>query len=274
MTGYVEKLLTGLEDERVKAKIRSIVEKNSESSGLVEKQTEEQKCAYEKQLMEQKVVYEEQLKRLRQAYAAEKEAIQREWEETLERQKEDYRRELKVLNEDVRQQREAMRCKIQAEQEKAQKLAQAAEQMQERLAFYENSYRDLDSMYRLYCSLGAELHQKLDRVLCADNAELFLAWGVQWENLEALWDFMSYSVRDLDEAAREGLCQVFDYLFETYRKVNDNYERLEVQVGDEFDEDIHTRSASSAVGGVITKILLRGYRGIHNGKIKKSIVLI
>ena len=52
MTGYVEKLLTGLEDERVKAKIRSIVEKNSESSGLVEKQTEEQKCAYEKQLME------------------------------------------------------------------------------------------------------------------------------------------------------------------------------------------------------------------------------
>ena len=95
-----------------------------------------------------------------------------------------------------------------------QKLQQKVEEAQQKVQYYEKSYRKLEAVYGTYCSLSAELHQDLDRVLCADSAELFLAWGSQWDNLEALWDFLSYRIRELEESERIALCNVFDYLFE------------------------------------------------------------
>lgn len=257
MGGNVEKLLVALEDERVKALIRKIVkvketDTNPEDINVVLKEKQEE-------ILLQKQKLEEENEHLRRM---------------LEEQEAKHRKEMQMLASEAKQEIEGLRKELMWTKESEEKQLLRTEEMHRQMQTYENSYRELESIYRMYNSLNEELHRGLERVLCADSAELFLAWGIQWENLEALWDFLSYCVRDLEEEERNSLCKVFDYLFEVYQKVNLCYERLNTQVGDEFDEDIHTRGYNSAVGGRITKVLLQGYRGIRKDKIKKSIVLI
>lgn len=261
MGDTVEELLVALQDERIKEAIRSIV---------FEAEREEQE---EQELIALEEVSQEEVEQLRlanQALEEEKEQLQK----TMNEKELMHRNELQILAKEAAQEREQLKQKLLLVLDSEQKQQQKAEAAQQKVQYYEKNYRKLEEVYRIYCSLSAELHQELDRVLCADSAELFLAWGSQWDNLEALWDFLSYRVRELEEDERIALCDVFDYLFEVYQKVSLSYERLNASVGDEFDEDIHTRGANSAVGGTITKVLLQGYRGIHKGKIKKSIVLI
>lgn len=149
----------------------------------------------------------------------------------------------------------------------------AAVDAERRAREYENSFKALNEHYLAYMSLSDEIHRDLERVLSARSAELFLSWGVQWSNLEALWDFISYKPESYSQAELEVLTGIFDYLFDLYADTNAGYVRLDVNVGDEFDEDVHTRAPGSAVYGRITKVLLRGYRGA-NGKIKKSMVRV
>ena len=258
MVGTIEKLLVALQDKRIKDAIRNIVfetEAEEQQSDLVEETSKE---VIEELKLQNRILVEEKEKLLR----------------VLDEKEQMYQTELQMLDDRATKELETLQKQLLCSQDNEKKHMQIVDALKQKVQFYENSYSKLEAVFRIYRSLGGELHQELDRVLCADNAELFLAWGTQWENLEALWDFLSYRVRDLNEDDRVALCYVFDYLFEVYQKVNFSYERLAVQVGDEFDEDIHTRGLNSAVGGTITKVLLQGYQAVHKDKIKKSIVLI
>ena len=258
MGGNVEKVLEALQDERVKAAIRRIVMGSPEQDSGIRTVLPEKAGRETARLSEQ-------LKRSEQAKDRLADSLRkREYEcnrlEELLKQKEREKAELEE--------------RLQASEKQSRQAVAVLKEAQQQMEFYQKSYQGLDAIYRSYLGLDQGIQQELSRVLSTESAELFLVWGSQWNNLEALWDFMSYRFHLLDEESRVCLNEVFDYLFELYRKVNPTYQRLEVKIGDEFDEDIHIRSANSRVGGRISKVLLCGYRNVNTGKLKKSIVII
>lgn len=151
-------------------------------------------------------------------------------------------------------------------------MEQKANECQNKAAYYQDKYKNIDDCFEAYKALSWEIHNDLERVLSGDSPEIFFCYGTQWTNIEALWDLISYKLTKYSADELDTLKSIFDYFFQCYQSVNENYIRLDVSIGDEFDDDIHTRASNSAVSGRISEILLKGYEGKRNGKIKKSIV--
>lgn len=145
---------------------------------------------------------------------------------------------------------------------------------QDKAIYYQRKYKNIDKYFEAYVSLGNGVHQDLERVLSAESPEIFFCYGTQWSNIEALWDFISYKLTKYPPHDIEVLNSIFDYFFQCYQNISGNYKRLQVNVGEEFDDDIHTRASNSEARGTISEVLLVGYEGTRNGKIKKSIVRI
>lgn len=145
---------------------------------------------------------------------------------------------------------------------------------QDKAIYYQRKYKNIDKYFEAYVSLGNSVHQDLERVLSAESPEIFFCYGTQWSNIEALWDFISYKLTKYPPHDIEVLNSIFDYFFQCYQNISGNYKRLQVNVGEEFDDDIHTRASNSEARGTISEVLLVGYEGTRNGKIKKSIVRI
>jgi hypothetical protein len=150
-----------------------------------------------------------------------------------------------------------------------------AKQLKENLAYYENTYKSLNSCYETFKSLKSEIHSELANVIKTENSEIFLCAGVQWDNIEALWSFISYKLSEYDENEIKILTDTFNYFFEKYNEIHRLYTLLVVNINDEFDEDLHTRASNSCVTGKISKVLLKGYKNIRTNKIvQKSIVRV
>lgn len=292
-------LIKALDGKKVRAKIKEIMEgeeREKKRSGLFggnderwREEAEALKIELEKEKREKAsiAVLTEQLKQernelLKQIRENEKrigdlQTENREWKENVER--------LKMKTEKLEEKgKEAAKGKEKLEQEKNEiaaecerRIAESKESVRKAEAvsrYYEKVYIRLEHHFRMYIDLGEEIHNDLSRVLSAESPELFLGWGMQWGNIEALWDFISYKLDSYQTIQIETLSKIFDYLFEIYEQIEGNYKRLEVSVGEEFDEDYHTRGSNSAVSGNISQVLLRGYQGVSNRRIKKSIVRI
>lgn len=279
MADYIENLLRALDEKSVQRKIREIVsgeEKKSIFGGNEEKGKKEIKQL--KAAINEKDI---ELEQLRQMLCQEKE----EKVKAL-RQAE----ELRQARDQIEQQSQGAKWEMESAKKALEKLqeenrilkarekqyADCMEEAKTVRSYYENGFRQLDTYYRMYFQLGEEVHEDLIRVLSTKSPEVFLCWGVQWGNIEALWAFLdiNLSMGKYSQNTLEALGKIFDYFFELYREMNGNYERLDTKAGDEFDEDFHKRSGNSLVAGQISQVLLRGYRGITNKKIKKSVVRI
>lgn len=140
---------------------------------------------------------------------------------------------------------------------------------------YVEHFETLNIYYNNYISLGESVHRELENVIKVDCAENFLCSGTQWDNLEPLWDFISYKLDEYNDEKINKLIGIFEYLFERYNSVTKIYSLLETQEGEELDEDLHTRASNSLVTGTISKVLLRGYKNIRTDRvIKKSMVRV
>lgn len=159
--------------------------------------------------------------------------------------------------------------------EKLESCQAEMEGMRENVKYYENTYMELEKYFSIYNKLPINIKTDLERVIKDDNAEMFLSSGVQRDNLDALWGYISYSLNILSKEEIQNLIKVFEYLFNTYNKFSNSLEFDDVNVNDEFDDEYYTRGKGSKVSGRISKIQLRGYRYLNNKKIiKKSIVII
>lgn len=145
----------------------------------------------------------------------------------------------------------------------------------DRLLNYENTYEELEKYFKKFNNLSTDIEQSLERVIKGNSAELFLASGVQRDNLDELWDYISYYLNKLSSEEIETLKEIFEYLFKKYNEINKVLVFDDIHIGDEFDEEIHTRGKDSRISGGISEIQLIGYKYIKSGKIiKKSIVKI
>lgn len=160
-------------------------------------------------------------------------------------------------------------------QMREKELFDRADAQRKTIAFYESYYANIDYFYRSYNNLNLSVHEELSGVLNKENPELFLVSGMQWTNIEKLWEFIGSKFGVYEDGQMYPLIEMWEYFFNTYCKISPNYERLKVKVGEEFDENLHTLSDnSSAEKGTIAEVMLWGYRDKTEGVIKKSIVRI
>lgn len=279
MADYIDSLLQALEDKSVQRKIREIVS-IEEKKGLFGGSEEKGK----KEIKQLKTVLNEkdlELERLRGILREEKEEKRNAWEQAEALRQAASQTELQ--NRRVQKELEAVKMDLKGLQEENRALRareaqyiDCVEEAKKVKSRYEKGFGQLDTYYCMYLQLGEAVHEDLARVLSPKSPETFLCWGVQWGNIEALWAFLdiNLSIGKYPQDILEVLGKIFDYFFELYREMSGNYERLDTKAGDEFDEDFHKRSSNSLVTGRISQVLLRGYRGTTNKKIKKSVVRI
>lgn len=259
---FVDRLLEALEDPDVRETIRTIVNEIPDAGQAQAGTAGTGDISEIRETETEEVRFDEQeLLRLRE------ENRRLESERTaLHSEKEQLRSETEVLKQSMSEAENRRIRERDAWERKQYELEQAVKG-------FEQAYSELNHIYGSYRRLDADLHEELKRVLSAESPELFLAWGVQWDNLEALWDYLRFHVESAPEEHWTVLREIFDYLFELYGKVNGNYQRLEAVPGDSFDEELHARTADSPVCGAISQVLLQGYQG-KNGRVKKSLVRI
>lgn len=141
-------------------------------------------------------------------------------------------------------------------------------------------YSDLDLIYCKYLSLGSSVIRKLERVLNSGiepcgSPELFLAYGIQENNIVALWESIATNIDFYNSEGKTGiLIDIFEYFINSYKEVT--FKSVTINrpdEGDTYDERIHTRTASSNAIGEIQEILLPGF-SIGKNITKKALVVV
>ena len=143
-------------------------------------------------------------------------------------------------------------------------------------------YRDIFKLpidyLNMYRSLTDFTKKGLSNVICDKNEVLFIASCSDANSLKKIWEYtkeiISSNTREDDI---EKLKKIFDFFFDIYNQSQPEpvYRRDVVNVGDEFDNDIHIRSFDGGVSGNITDVLLCGYSSVNTEKpICKSLVKI
>lgn len=160
-------------------------------------------------------------------------------------------------------------------EEEKHTLAEDKRKVATELKGYQADFGLIRQHYADYMKLDESIRHDLKRVIQADHIMSFYSSGIQWENIEALWEWLSYQLDTLALGNREILIRTFYYFFEQYNHAMEDYELLEVHTGESFDEELHTRASQSNVAGAISEILLKGYKRKRTQKLtKKTIVRV
>ncbi|MCM1227030.1 MAG: hypothetical protein NC320_06330 [Clostridium sp.] len=147
--------------------------------------------------------------------------------------------------------------------------------LSKKLKKYADDYSESEKVYEAYCSLDSEILKSLSNIISTVSVLHFIISAGQWRNIEALWKNISYRLDNTSAEEIERMTYIFEWLFNKYNEIYEEYSILDVKPGDLFDSDFHSKGSKSAVTGEITEILLKGYKNNTNGKImEKSIVRI
>ncbi len=134
----------------------------------------------------------------------------------------------------------------------------------------------MSKAFELYQKLPMPTRKALNGVINGKDLLSFVCSGTQESNLDQFWDLCNEAFIDGDNAAVT-MAEIFNAFFDlvqTLGTVNVR-ERLSVNSGDRFDNDLCTRIAHSAPTGPIATVLLQGYRYCVSKKvIKKSLVRV
>lgn len=165
-------------------------------------------------------------------------------------------------------------------QTKEQKVRKEYENEMQKNAEWQENYGDIDRMYKLYMSLEEKVYKDLERVLnpegqICQNAETFFAYGVQEDNIFALWNVMSMKHQEYESLnVLDKLKQLFSYFINNYNNISTKECTLYLPlVGEEYDEREQNRTSDGNVSGTIEEVILPGFsigKNIH----KKPLVRV
>ncbi|MCI5845985.1 MAG: hypothetical protein MRZ94_09430, partial [Oscillospiraceae bacterium] len=141
-----------------------------------------------------------------------------------------------------------------------------------------NQFQEPVACLAMYRSLSETTRDGLSDVVCDKNEVLWIASCTSADHLKKIWEYTKEILSDEERQEDvEILKKIFDYFFDIYNASLPEpiYQRDDIQIEDEYDDEKHIRSRDSETSGLITKILLRGYYSINTGyAICKSVVKI
>lgn len=141
----------------------------------------------------------------------------------------------------------------------------------------ESQFSPIKESYNLFLNLNDEIKNDIISILRGDKIENFVYAGVQYKNIESIWDYaknraINGQFEDLDKLQKI-IMNFLDAYNITY--TSPLYEVQRVENGDDFDEERFIRGYESKITGDISNVDLKGYINLRNGKIiKKSVVRI
>lgn len=215
----------------------------------------------------------------------------RKLEDELNQYKEQYQRK-KVLTEQLQKDIEARNSRINQLKQELEDKCSEYDRLQknyeeetkelnvtkQQLACYENNFLSAMGKYKLYQSVSESTREGLKNVICEKDEIGFVVSCVNMDNLQRIWEYTKDILSNQNKMKDvEILKEIFDYFFEVYNQslAEAIYQRDEIAIGDDFDDEYQSRSRESATSGAIKKILLRGYSSINTGKIIcKSVVQV
>ena len=150
-------------------------------------------------------------------------------------------------------------------------------QQQSEIKELQYEFSSIKESYNLFLSLNDEIKEDMVSILRGDKIENFVYAGVQYKNIESIWEYaknraINGQLEDLDKLEKI-IMNFLDAYNMTYN--SPLYEVQRVENGDDFDEEKFIRGYESRITGVISGVDLLGYVNLVNGKIiKKSVVRI
>lgn len=148
---------------------------------------------------------------------------------------------------------------------------------QSEISSLQSEFSSIKESYNLFLSLNDEIKNDMISILRGDKIENFVYAGVQYKNIESIWEYaknraINGQLEDLDKLEKI-IMNFLDAYNMTYN--SPLYEVQIVENGDDFDEEKFIRGYESRITGVISGVDLLGYVNLINGKIiKKSVVRI
>ena len=186
----------------------------------------------------------------------------------------EYQETILKLENDLKQ------CQEQAEKtdKKRQKLSVDFNKQSAALQEYTDNYGILEEAFRVYSSLGAEVHESLCGILGNGQDRLGLLSGaLQEDHLHDFWEYICRAINNdrFNSKQIDALRKLFDLCFDLFNQGGREpaYLRLEILPGSNYDEDLMLPCLSGAKIGYVENIFLAGYKHRLNGNvIKRSLV--
>lgn len=138
-------------------------------------------------------------------------------------------------------------------------------------------FSDISRAIALYEKLSQASRHSLENIFRSTKPELFIASGVQIDNLKQLWEFAKSEIMEGRTEETDLLSELIGYFMNLYNQINGRkiYDRIEAKAGTVFDVDWHIRTSGSRPAGVIDRVYLDGYVNANNGSIfGKSVVQV
>lgn len=147
-------------------------------------------------------------------------------------------------------------------------------QVVDELIYYKETFNSIDALYKKYLRLSPSIKSSLSGIIGKpQDVVAFLCCIVQKKYLESLWDFACYELNNKRISLEEQQILVELVYFNLYSCNQGNgmqYELVDIKMGDRFDNKLMQKSSNSKQLGVVTEILLPGYRNTNNGKLVKQ----
>ena len=181
---------------------------------------------------------------------------------------------IQKLEKDNRQYQE----KAENVEKRRKKLVQEFEKQSKILQEYQHHYAVLEDAFKLYSSLGEDVHESLCGILGNGQDRLGLLSGaLQEEHLHDFWEYICKAINNdrLNSEQIAALKQIFDLCFELFNQGGREpaYLRLEISIGSHYDENVMLPCLSGAKIGNVENVFLAGYKHRINGNVvKRSLV--
>ena len=300
MKVFTERLLVALEYEEVREKLRAVLAADSQAPAAVSDAKEkeprwipgEQKTkevagqvrqSYEKAL--------EEAKRQISQLQAEKAGLSRERDRLSQQCKKLQDQLVEVRNAQQRDRdaykRNYQQVLYEAEKKQADYEAQCQQQKHQVVAWKEKlerlnavsaPFEETLSMYEKVQSLSPQVKKRVQAYFKSQTPVSFLVCAGQENNLFSLWDIIKEEMDSCKAADKSILLALLSY---SIGRVNDSYDTSRFalrqdQVGDRFDDRVHSRSKESSVySGPITEVILPGIVQVNTGRaMRQSVVRV
>lgn len=138
-------------------------------------------------------------------------------------------------------------------------------------------FKDELRIYELYKSIDEDELKVLKGIFKGNTLKEFLYCGIQYRNIEALWDYTANKIMKKDYSNLNKLNAIIIFFINSYNLLFEEKVFIidKVDIGEKFDCEKFNRSEDSKPVGFINEILLYGYKNIRQDEIiRKSIVRV
>lgn len=146
--------------------------------------------------------------------------------------------------------------------------------LNQKLEFYRSNFRDDLEVLELYERLSEQTHFSLSGIFKDTSVQGLMACGIQEKNISNLWDYVKSEIVNGNNADIASVISLFNLLFKRFTLAYSMFSLQNVNSGDSFDTQCHIKHSSSTnISGPISQIMLYGYVNSKTGKvIKQSVV--